>query len=440
MKRTLSVVLVLILALTSLSVSATENESENIAAEELFKSYITDIYGATDYMTYEELGTVGENTLAYGMHSEATDTFYTAVLGDWVFRKFYIAAPYKLALYIITDNTVYPLETAYSMDIITDEDLPTIAGLTQRVSARQMGTVEKAVYNYLNKNGFFSSSSYSYNFIGEIDDDGLLCVVKAQTNDYDYSEVIGDYQVFSEPNPWLFAKGTQLFVVGDLELNDNAVWSLKDACDNEIVTMEEVKALCEKENVSGVHIAPYIPDTEPTSEVPASSETEPASSEATSESEVAPVEKTPKLSAKTASLNAGKTITLKVTDGTANTWLSSETSVATVKNGKITALKKGTAMVYALLKDGRYLSCKVSVKTSPKLSKSSVTVNKGKTVKVKISGKVQSINNKYTSTKIAKIIAKKNDTTIKVKGLKKGITNLKVTVNGKKLILKVTVK
>ncbi len=173
---------------------------------------------------------------------------------------------------------------------------------------------------------------------------------------------------------------------------------------------------------------------------PASSETEPASSEASSESEPAPVEKTPKLSAKTASLNAGKTITLKVSNGTANTWLSSETSVATVKNGKITALKKGTAMVYALLKDGRYLSCKVSVKTSPKLSKSSVTVNKGKTVKVKITGKASSVKNVYTNTKTAKITSKNTATSLVVKGLKKGSTTLKVKVNGVVLKLKVKVK
>ena len=157
----------------------------------------------------------------------------------------------------------------------------------------------------------------------------------------------------------------------------------------------------------------------------------------------APVQPAPaaKISKATASLNAGKTVTLKVTNGTVKSWTSGNKAVATVSaKGVVTALKKGTATITATLKDGKKLTCKVTVKTSPKFSKSSVTVKKNKTVSVKITGKASTVKNVYTNTKIAKITSKNTATTLKVKGLKKGSTTLKVKVNGVVLKLKVKVK
>ena len=86
MRRFLALILAAVLALTSLSAAAAE--PENTKAKELFSKYINDIYGSVNYMQYEELGKVGEYTCAYGAYSEATDTFYNAVLGDYVFNKF----------------------------------------------------------------------------------------------------------------------------------------------------------------------------------------------------------------------------------------------------------------------------------------------------------------------------------------------------------------
>jgi subtilisin family serine protease len=149
---------------------------------------------------------------------------------------------------------------------------------------------------------------------------------------------------------------------------------------------------------------------------------------------------TAKLNNNSLSLKAGKTANLTVNGGTVISWYSSNPKVASVKNGKVTALKKGTATVYANLKDGKYLTCKVKVTSSPKLSKSSVSVKKGKTVKVKIKGKASTVKNVYTNTKKAKIISAKTASTIKVKGLKKGSTTLKIKVNGVLLKLKVKVK
>ena len=67
------------------------------------------------------------------------------------------------------------------------------------------------------------------------------------------------------------------------------------------------------------------------------------------------------------------------------------------------------------------------------------TVKKGKCLNVKISGKAKEIKIKYTNTEYAKIISKKADDSIKFKGLKKGITAVKIKVNGVKT-LKLTLK
>lgn len=156
--------------------------------------------------------------------------------------------------------------------------------------------------------------------------------------------------------------------------------------------------------------------------------------------EADPTEKTPGLSASKLTLTAGKVKTLKAYNCTVKTWKSSNSKVVSVKSGKITALKKGTATITATLTTGKKLKCKVTVSTSPKLSKKTVSVKKGKTVSVRITGKAAAVNNVYTNTKYAKIVSKNNAVTIIVKGLKKGTTTLKIKVNGVVLKLKVKVK
>ncbi len=139
-------------------------------------------------------------------------------------------------------------------------------------------------------------------------------------------------------------------------------------------------------------------------------------------------------------LKAGKTFTLKSDVMKVESWFSGNPKVAAVKDGKVTALKKGKATIYAVLGSHIYDTCKVNVKTSPKLSKKSITVKKNKTKTVKITGKASSVKNVYTNTKKAKIISKNTAASIKIKGLKKGSTTLKIKVNGVVLKLKVKVK
>ena len=149
----------------------------------------------------------------------------------------------------------------------------------------------------------------------------------------------------------------------------------------------------------------------------------------------------PKLKKSSVSLKAGQTSTITVQNKGDNKirYKSSNSKVATVKNGKVTALKKGKSNITVTVGKTK-LTYKVNVTTSPKLSKKSVSVKKGKTVTVKITGKASGVNNKYTNTKFAKIKSKKSATSLKIQGLKKGKTTLKVKVNGVVLKLKVTVR
>lgn len=159
---------------------------------------------------------------------------------------------------------------------------------------------------------------------------------------------------------------------------------------------------------------------------------------------------TPAISKTSVSLKAGKTASLTVTGGTVKSWNSSKSKVASVKNGKVTALKKGSADVTATLTTGEKLVCKVKVTSSPTIkvsgkkfkAKTTYKIKKGKTISVKITGKASSVKNKYKSSKkkIAKVTSKATAKTVKIKGLKKGKATVTLTVNGVNFKIKVKVK
>ena len=122
-----------------------------------------------------------------------------------------------------------------------------------------------------------------------------------------------------------------------------------------------------------------------------------------------------KLNKKNVSLNVGKTYTLKATGiKGAVTWSSSNKKVATVSSkGVVKAKKKGTAVITA--KYGKKkLTCKVTVKqpvTSIKLSKTSISLNEGKTYSLKTSIAPKNADNKAvvwksSNTKIATVSSK----------------------------------
>ncbi len=157
------------------------------------------------------------------------------------------------------------------------------------------------------------------------------------------------------------------------------------------------------------------------------------------------------LSAYKATLKAGATKALKYTGPKVAAWKSSAKSIAKVdKNGKITALKKGVAIIGANLSNGAVVTCAVKVKNNPSLkirdkafdAKKTYSITKGKALTVKIGGKAASVNNKYATTdkKIAKITSKKNVKTVKIQSYKKGTATVKIKVNGVLFKIKVKVK
>ena len=128
--------------------------------------------------------------------------------------------------------------------------------------------------------------------------------------------------------------------------------------------------------------------------------------------------------------------------------------VKAAKSGKITLLKSGSCDVKVTLKSGKKFTVSVGdndMKGCPRIEKKnkkgnyvnakSISVKKKKTISLRLKGKAYSINNVYKNTKYAKVTSKKSAETIKIKGLKKGKTTLKIKVNGVKTIkLKVKVK
>ncbi|MCI8489168.1 MAG: hypothetical protein HFJ04_02770 [Lachnospiraceae bacterium] len=139
-------------------------------------------------------------------------------------------------------------------------------------------------------------------------------------------------------------------------------------------------------------------------------------------------------------------LTAKVTPANATdkkvTWKSSNTKVATVKNGKITAKRKGSAKITATA-GGKSVTCKVTVKTAPRkitVTPKTKSLKKGKTFTIKVKLPKNTASNKITFTsknkRVATVSAKG-----KVKGVKKGKTTITIkTFNNKKATVKVTVR
>lgn len=93
----------------------------------------------------------------------------------------------------------------------------------------------------------------------------------------------------------------------------------------------------------------------------------------------------PRLSQKRANVFAGDKVVLKVNGGTGKVkWSSSNSKVATVKNGKVTAKKIGKAIINAK-KNGKVLSCKIVVKKSA-MNRKSVSTIAGEKIKLCVKG------------------------------------------------------
>lgn len=356
----------------------------------------------------------------------------TILLGEYSFTtEYYFHHTNKTGYCLYKDGKIYSISDAVDKGMIGVATLVKKLPNSTKVDTSALSYSKEfcdAVNKYIDDSGL---TSY-YFFGGEAGFNvsdihyGNTVTIYNETADYiifgidgvmdaESKELIGNYEfnhnnMYSAYNP-----------CGYCVYKDNKVYSIKSAVDSKIIDVET--------------LAKAIPNTtkieEPTKP------TEPTKPQPTK-----PVVKTPKISATKVTLKSAQTKILKVTNGTVKTWSTSSKKIATVSKGKVVALTKGRVRITATLTNGKKLTCYVTVTTSPKLSRTTLNLKKGKTATVKLTGKVANINNKYYNySKVAKIVSKANATSIKVKALKKGTTTLKIRVNGVNVLrLKVKVK
>jgi ferredoxin-NADP reductase len=147
-----------------------------------------------------------------------------------------------------------------------------------------------------------------------------------------------------------------------------------------------------------------------------------------------------KLNISTATVKAGKVFTLKVKNSKSSFKFTSGNTkkVKVTSSGKVAALCNGYSIITA--KSGRTtLKCVVKVVTNPKLSKKALRVRKGKFRTVRITGKAKTFRNTYAKNRYARISAKRTSTKFRVVGKRRGLTVLRLRVNGYLLKLRVRV-
>ena len=356
----------------------------------------------------------------------------TILLGEYSFTtEYYFHHTNKTGYCLYKDGKIYSINDAVDKGMIGVATLVEKLPNSTKVDTSALSYSKEfcdAVNKYIDDSGltsyYFPGGELGFN-VSDIHY-GNTVTIYNETADYvvfgidgvmdaESKELIGNYEfnhnnMHSAYNP-----------CGYCVYKDNKVYSIKPAVDSKIIDVET--------------LAKAIPNTtkieEPTKP------TKPTKPQPTK-----PVVKTPKISATKVTLKSAQTKILKVTNGTVKTWSTSSKKIATVSKGKVVALTKGRVRITATLTNGKKLTCYVTVTTSPKLSRTTLNLKKGKTATVKLTGKVANINNKYYNySKVAKIVSKANATSIKVKALKKGTTTLKIRVNGVNVLrLKVKVK
>lgn len=158
-----------------------------------------------------------------------------------------------------------------------------------------------------------------------------------------------------------------------------------------------------------------------------------------------------KLNKTSLTIGKGKTATLKATvnptknvTSKAVTWSTSYKKIVTVKNGKITAKKVGTATITVKTANGKTAKCKVTVKNLPskvKLNKTKATIESDGTVTLKATVSPSNVTSKKvtwtSSNKKVATVNSKGKVTAKKPGT---VTITTKTVNGKTAKCKITVK
>lgn len=448
MKKLCSLFLVVLLAFSMQSVvfaTETENQSKPYTQSQEFcdaiNNYIINLGIGADYgfaldrdgkyvnlFTVDYINSENSEVKVYDENADyvlfnirgKNQTSQTILLGDYSFTTdYYFHHTNKTGYCLYKDGKIYSISDAVDKGMIDVATLVEKLPNSTKVDTSGLSYSKEfcdAVNKYIDDSGltsyYFFGGKSGFN-VSDIHY-GNTVTIYNETAEYivfgidgvmsvESKECIGNYEfnhnnMYSAYNP-----------CGYCVYKNGKVYSIKSAVDSKIIDVET--------------LAKAIPDTtkieEPTK----------------------PVVKTPKISATKVNLKSAQTRTLKVTNGKVKTWSTSSKKIATVSKGKVVALTKGKVRITATLTNGKKLYCYVTVTTSPKLSRTTLNLKKGKTATVKLTGKVANINNKYYNTKVAKIVSKANTTSIKVKALKKGTTTLKIRVNGVNVLrLKVKVK
>lgn len=357
----------------------------------------------------------GDYKVYYNVTKNTTVADYEKEVGDYRFTLTAQQTPYDLGLYVVSDSTAYTLNNAWNNGVITPEQMLTLFKTIKSSRADFDFTLIR--FQFTDGTGMANNETKltevaeslvaeKYGYTPELKRLGTVgnCtyyyrIVEAEI-DILRGKYLGDYFI-------TYGSSIGLYVIAD-----STAYTIEDAVDAGVVA--NMDAVCDMLENCGTDLS------------------------FTMEKVVT------KDCGTLATIKAGERIRLlPVSENSAYSRVchSSNTKIAQVDiNGYVTGLKKGTVTI-KIGSGSKLFTGKVKVTTNPKLSKSKVTVKKNKTAKVRINGKAGDIKNVYTNKKIAKIISGRNATTLKVKGLKKGTTTLKIKVNGvKTLKLKVVVK
>ncbi len=147
------------------------------------------------------------------------------------------------------------------------------------------------------------------------------------------------------------------------------------------------------------------------------------------------VEAAAKINTKNVKMTKGKTYTIKVKGASGKAkFTSSNKKIATVnsKTGKITAKKKGTAVIKVKV-DGKSFKVNVKVET-PSLNASTITVNKGQSYKLKLNNTSRKITWKSNNAAVATVNGKGV-----VTGKRKGEATITAKISDKTFSCKVKV-
>ena len=141
------------------------------------------------------------------------------------------------------------------------------------------------------------------------------------------------------------------------------------------------------------------------------------------------------------SLYMGETYNLTVSGlvGRKVTWSSSNKNVATVKKGKIKAKKAGKCSIIASVKNGKKLTCKLTVNDPAMLSRSKLTLSTIDTERITVSGLIgRGVKWSSSNSSVVRINQTGSDYVV-IDGKKQGTATIRAKVSGGRT-LKCTVK